>query len=80
MVTKWDFLGMESSLWLNEKSQMLLKVGCLPYMLGNSRPYPWLILEEMDAKLMMMRLKNLMYYLLSYLQELVNYVCYSSYM
>ena len=34
MVTKRDFLKMEASLWLNEKSWVLLKVGCLPYAVG----------------------------------------------
>ena len=38
---------MEASLWLNEKSRVSLKVGCLPYMLlGSSRPYSWIILKE----------------------------------
>ena len=31
MVTKRDFLEMEASLWLNEKSWVSLKVGCLTY-------------------------------------------------
>ena len=34
MVTEWDFLQMEASLWLKEKSWVLLKVGCLPYVVG----------------------------------------------
>ena len=46
MVTKRDFLKMQVSLWLNEKSQVSVKVGCLLMLLGSSRPCPWLILEE----------------------------------
>ena len=34
IVTKRDFLEMEASLWLNEKSRVSLKVGCLRYAVG----------------------------------------------
>ena len=41
IVTKQDFLEMEASLWLNEKSRVSPKIGFLPYMLlGSSHPYP----------------------------------------
>ena len=40
MVTKQDFLKMEAVLWLNEKSQMLQKVGCVPYDVGKQMSLP----------------------------------------
>ena len=40
MVTKRDFLEMEASLWLNEKSRMLLKIGYLPYAVGKQSSIP----------------------------------------
>ena len=56
MVTRRDFLEMEASLWLNEKSRVTLKVGCLPYeyAVGKQPSYSWLILGKKDVKLMMM--------------------------
>ena len=48
MVTKWDFLEMEASIWLTSgpKMEVSLKVGVYLLLLGSSRPYFWLILEE----------------------------------
>ena len=46
MVTKWDFLEKEALLWLNEKSRVSLKVGCLPYAVGKQPSIPCLILEK----------------------------------
>ena len=40
MATKQDFLEMEASLWLNGKSQMLLKVDCLPNAVGKQPSMP----------------------------------------
>ena len=44
MVTKWDFLKMEASIWLNKKFWVLLKVGCLPYAVEKQPSIPLIIL------------------------------------
>ena len=48
MVTKWDFLEMKTSLWLEGglKIRMSLEVDCLPYAVWKQRPYSGSILEE----------------------------------
>ena len=42
MKTKWDFVEIEASLWLIERSQnkVLLKVGCPPYAVGKQPSIP----------------------------------------
>ena len=50
MVTKKYFLVMEALLWLNEKSQVLLKVGCLPYAVGKQPSIPLINLGKKDIK------------------------------
>ena len=46
IVINQDFLDMEASLWRNEKSRVLLKVGCLPYAVGKQPSIPLIILGK----------------------------------